>query len=556
MNSIILALVIVANAASAAQVGQAVLTLPGVVTDSRTGAPVAGARVGLVGEQAAQDEWTDAKGNFILTLSSTVKSGQIVRLRVDKEGFETYDENVPVGGALPRQVHLVPAKDPKKVGKSGPLGVSPKGKSPSPAPLTVAASHVWAMTKDDIIDAVERNLNAMASSKVPDAEMINDLRPLFNQPVFIDIREELPEPALFRLCRSKQILVFYANNFTDPTVRGEALYSAQKLIYAQDELGKIFGPTFSAQGHCGRYADDQKAFTLALPQRVLQPGDTDPKVSNILRDLRKALISIGLMDQPLWGPDTLSDQSHVSDGIAVLYTPGPGSASAVSVSIRTTGVGPQTIEIGVHPVKLLFEPPEVVLEEKGLPEDLQVNGHPLTIERFTASGFALNDHGAEISVKATVIEATRPADLSTLPGAKPPDGAAPVPQRVVPLPNAPATAEMQRKLFTTGHGAPTTTGKESPVVVAESEAAPQLIHRVDPSYPPLARQARIDGTVVLEIEIDIDGRVHKVDLISGHPMLGPAAVEAVKQWRYRPFLQNGSPAVVATTVTLSFSLSK
>ena len=82
-----------------------------------------------------------------------------------------------------------------------------------------------------------------------------------------------------------------------------------------------------------------------------------------------------------------------------------------------------------------------------------------------------------------------------------------------------------------------------------------LQSRVAPKYPPLARQARIQGTVVLNIEIGRDGTVQEVSLFSGHPMLAPAAVDAVKQWKYRPYLLNGEPVAVETQVRVNFSLS-
>jgi protein TonB len=61
-----------------------------------------------------------------------------------------------------------------------------------------------------------------------------------------------------------------------------------------------------------------------------------------------------------------------------------------------------------------------------------------------------------------------------------------------------------------------------------------LIRKVQPAYPPLARQARIQGQVLLQAQISKDGSIENLQLISGHPMLAPAAIEAVKQWRYKP----------------------
>jgi protein TonB len=81
-----------------------------------------------------------------------------------------------------------------------------------------------------------------------------------------------------------------------------------------------------------------------------------------------------------------------------------------------------------------------------------------------------------------------------------------------------------------------------------------LIHRVEPIYPFLAQQARIQGAVVLTAIIDKDGNVQRLQLVNGHPLLAPAAIEAVRQWRYKPFLLNGQPLEVETTVTVDFHL--
>src|SRR3954469_4180864 len=82
-----------------------------------------------------------------------------------------------------------------------------------------------------------------------------------------------------------------------------------------------------------------------------------------------------------------------------------------------------------------------------------------------------------------------------------------------------------------------------------------LTRRVNPTYPPLARQARIQGQVVLQAEISKDGSIANLRLVSGHPMLAPAAIEAVKQWKYKPYFLNGEPVEVETQITVIFSLS-
>jgi periplasmic protein TonB len=82
-----------------------------------------------------------------------------------------------------------------------------------------------------------------------------------------------------------------------------------------------------------------------------------------------------------------------------------------------------------------------------------------------------------------------------------------------------------------------------------------LIHRVQPDYPPLARQARIQGTVVLRAIISREGRIENLQLVSGHPMLVQAAIDAVRQWRYRPYVLNDQPVEVETQITVNFTLA-
>lgn len=93
------------------------------------------------------------------------------------------------------------------------------------------------------------------------------------------------------------------------------------------------------------------------------------------------------------------------------------------------------------------------------------------------------------------------------------------------------------------------------VRVSQGVSQGLLIRKVQPNYPPLARQARIQGNVVLTAEISKDGSIENLRLVSGHPMLAPAAIEAVKQWKYKPYFLNGEPVEVETQVTVIFSLS-
>jgi protein TonB len=77
---------------------------------------------------------------------------------------------------------------------------------------------------------------------------------------------------------------------------------------------------------------------------------------------------------------------------------------------------------------------------------------------------------------------------------------------------------------------------------------------VNPTYPPIARAARISGTVVLQATISKSGTIENLRVISGPPMLTQSALEAVKTWRYKPYQLNGEPVEVETTVNVVFNL--
>jgi protein TonB len=86
--------------------------------------------------------------------------------------------------------------------------------------------------------------------------------------------------------------------------------------------------------------------------------------------------------------------------------------------------------------------------------------------------------------------------------------------------------------------------------------AAMLVNRVQPQYPPLARQTRISGTVRLHAIISKDGSVQQLEVLSGHPLLVQAALDAVRQWKYRPTTLNGEPVEVDTTIDVIFSLNQ
>jgi protein TonB len=82
----------------------------------------------------------------------------------------------------------------------------------------------------------------------------------------------------------------------------------------------------------------------------------------------------------------------------------------------------------------------------------------------------------------------------------------------------------------------------------------KLVNQARPTYPPLARQARIQGTVRLEAVISKNGAIEELKVVSGHPLLIQSAQAAVLQWRYEPTLLNGVPVEVITTIDVNFTL--
>jgi protein TonB len=107
-----------------------------------------------------------------------------------------------------------------------------------------------------------------------------------------------------------------------------------------------------------------------------------------------------------------------------------------------------------------------------------------------------------------------------------------------------------------------------PKVVEKKEVAPtrirvggnvqnaKMVKRVSPVYPPLAKQARIQGTVILSAVISKDGTIQDLKVVSGHALLIQAALDAVKQWVYQPTQLNNEPVEVSTEIEVHFTLSQ
>jgi protein TonB len=91
--------------------------------------------------------------------------------------------------------------------------------------------------------------------------------------------------------------------------------------------------------------------------------------------------------------------------------------------------------------------------------------------------------------------------------------------------------------------------------VSAGVQASKLISQPKPLYPPIAKQARVQGTVVLAATISKQGTIDNLRVVSGHPMLTQSALQAVRQWKYQPTYLNGEPVEVETTINVNFSLT-
>jgi protein TonB len=96
--------------------------------------------------------------------------------------------------------------------------------------------------------------------------------------------------------------------------------------------------------------------------------------------------------------------------------------------------------------------------------------------------------------------------------------------------------------------------QDAPKKISRAEAMSAVATRVQPEYPPIARQMKIEGMVELEAVIGENGNVAKVDIVSGNAMLTSSAALAVKQWKFKPFVEDGKPIRVVAPISLNFKM--
>jgi len=184
----------------------------------------------------------------------------------------------------------------------------------------------------------------------------------------------------------------------------------------------------------------------------------------------------------------------------------------------------------------------------GPPDPARRTATQAPTERVSTRAVRLLNHGVLMAPGriAATVNKIREAPLPP----EPPVGHGPIGDNTIfdLLSVAPNSAEIVKR--------PVVTSVPQRVPVTSTIEAAKLISRVQPVYPPLAIQARIQGNVVLHAIIGRDGQVSELQILFGHPLLINAAVEAVRQWRYSPTLLNGQAVEVETTITVSFVLGQ
>lgn len=93
-----------------------------------------------------------------------------------------------------------------------------------------------------------------------------------------------------------------------------------------------------------------------------------------------------------------------------------------------------------------------------------------------------------------------------------------------------------------------------PKKVSRSEALAAVLSKVQPDYPTIAKQLNLHGTTEMEALVSEDGLVEKVNIVSGNPVLTKPSAEALKKWKFRPFLSDGKPAKALVSVTFDFAM--
>jgi periplasmic protein TonB len=197
----------------------------------------------------------------------------------------------------------------------------------------------------------------------------------------------------------------------------------------------------------------------------------------------------------------------------------------------------------IYPEALPRQVMSLLLEAPRPPAPQQPDAPPRQTERF---------HGVPQMEGATLIAPRRiPIAIAQITGPE-----APAPMNGLPMgSDADGNAAAQEAFQAQRRVSVAPAAPKGPVHLSSGVVSGLVLKKTTPIYPPIAVAARVEGTVVLAATISAGGTIQNLRVVSGHPMLQQAALDAVSNWRYRPFLLNGQPVEVETTINVIFTLN-
>jgi len=256
--------------------------------------------------------------------------------------------------------------------------------------------------------------------------------------------------------------------------------------------------------------------------------------------LRAVVLGLALLLVVLLGFKWGWQRAHLAKEIVAIPASAPAEVSEQDLSIQTRSV-----------TQRAKPSPAGERQSQTISELKLFDGHSSVKPQ---EGKKQNVSDREVLTEPSKTEsAARSSSGPTAPAQAASDSSAPI--ESVPLPSAEGLARLAHAsplppLTPEIPAGPATLG----VAVSRGVTAGRLLKRVNPTYPSTALQQRISGPVVLQARIGKDGRVHDVKVVSGHPFLATAAVDALRQWQYDPYKLNGQPVDLQTQVTINFNL--
>jgi TonB family protein len=327
--------------------------------------------------------------------------------------------------------------------------------------------------------------------------------------------------------------------------RERELKALQELAIWVTEAVKSGGVKSGQRTDSAVHRPSPKALTSRVESSLLPllvdtrgPGRKDEYGTKVLRAV---VLGLALLLVVLLGFKWGWQRAHLAKEIVAIPASAPAEVSEQDLSIQT-----QSVTQRAKPSLAGERQSQTISELK-----LYDGGHSSVKPQ---AGKKQNVSDREVLPEPSNAEsATRSSSAPTAPAQAASDSSAPI--ESVPLPAAEALARLTHAsplppLTPDIPAGPATLG----VAVSRGVTAGRLLKRVNPTYPSTALQQRISGPVVLQARIGKDGRVHDVKVVSGHPFLATAAVDALRQWQYDPYKLNGQPVDLQTQVTINFNL--